>query len=50
MNAALSNLNAQALYQLLLANLRSKLMPEAHLVGITSGGAWLAQALHQDLA
>jgi len=50
MNAALSNLNAQALYQHLLANLRSKLMPEAHLVGITSGGAWLAQALHQDLA
>ena len=44
------NLDAQALYQALLKNLKSVLLPDTHLVGITSGGAWLAQALHQDLA
>jgi pyrimidine operon attenuation protein/uracil phosphoribosyltransferase len=44
------NLDAQALYQALLKNLKSVVRPDTHLVGITSGGAWLAQALHQDLA
>jgi pyrimidine operon attenuation protein/uracil phosphoribosyltransferase len=42
-------LDAHALYQQLLQNLQSLLSPQAHLVGITSGGAWLAERLHNDL-
>ena len=42
-------LDAQALYQQLLQSLQSSLSPQAHLVGITSGGAWLAERLHHDL-
>jgi pyrimidine operon attenuation protein / uracil phosphoribosyltransferase len=42
-------LDAAALYAQLLQGVRSLRGPDTHLVGITSGGAWLAQALHQDL-
>ena len=43
-------LDAQALYAQLLQAVRQRRQPQTHLVGITSGGAWLAQALHKDLA
>ena len=43
------SLDAQALYAHMLKDL-SKLVPDtAHLVGITSGGAWLAQKLQADM-
>jgi pyrimidine operon attenuation protein / uracil phosphoribosyltransferase len=42
-------LDAAALYAQLLAGVRSLRSADTHLVGITSGGAWLAQALHKDL-
>ena len=43
-------LDAEALYRELLRGVRTMLRPDSHLVGITSGGAWLAQRLHADLA
>jgi pyrimidine operon attenuation protein/uracil phosphoribosyltransferase len=43
------SLDAQALYGQMLKDLRERLSPTAHLVGITSGGAWLAERLHTDL-
>ena len=43
------SLDAQALYGQMLTDLRERLGPTAHLVGITSGGAWLAERLHVDL-
>lgn len=43
------SLDAQALYGQMLKDLRERLSPTAHLVGITSGGAWLAERLHADL-
>jgi pyrimidine operon attenuation protein/uracil phosphoribosyltransferase len=43
------SLDAQALYGQMLTDLRERLSPTAHLVGITSGGAWLAERLHADL-
>jgi pyrimidine operon attenuation protein / uracil phosphoribosyltransferase len=42
-------LDAQALYAQLLKGVRSLRSADTHLVGITSGGAWLAEALHKDL-
>lgn len=42
-------LNAEALYQELLRGVRSLSRAETRLVGITSGGAWLAQRLQRDL-
>jgi len=42
-------LDAQALYAQMLHDLRYRLPVAAHLVGITSGGAWLAEQLHADL-
>lgn len=42
-------LDAQALYQELLRGVRSLCTADTRLVGITSGGAWLAQRLQQDL-
>jgi pyrimidine operon attenuation protein / uracil phosphoribosyltransferase len=42
-------LDAQALYAELLKGVRSLRGADTHLVGITSGGAWLAEALHKDL-
>ena len=42
-------LNAEALYQELLRGVRSLCQADTRLVGITSGGAWLAQRLQRDL-
>ena len=42
-------LDAESLYQELLKGVRSLLTPQARLVGITSGGAWLATRLQKDL-
>ena len=49
MNNALSSLDAETLYRQLLDALQVALSPEAHLVGITTGGAWLAERLQHDL-
>ena len=43
-------LDAESLYQELLKGVRGLLTPQARLVGITSGGAWLAARLQKDLA
>lgn len=43
------HLDAEALYQQLLRGVRPLLQPETVLVGIWSGGAWLAERLQQDL-
>ena len=43
-------LDAQALYADLLQGARALCRPDTRLVGITSGGAWLAQRLQVDLA
>ena len=42
-------INAQALYGTLRDGVRSMLVAQTRLVGITSGGAWLAAQLQQDL-
>ncbi len=42
-------LDAEALYRELLRGVRSLMGPQTQLAGITSGGAWLAERLHQDL-
>jgi pyrimidine operon attenuation protein/uracil phosphoribosyltransferase len=42
-------LDAEALYRELLRGVRQLLGPDTRLVGITSGGAWLAERLQQDL-
>lgn len=42
-------LDAEALYQDLLAGVRGLQRPQAALVGIWSGGAWLAERLQRDL-
>ena len=42
-------LDAEALYTELLAGLRPLLKPGAVLVGVWSGGAWLAERLQRDL-
>jgi pyrimidine operon attenuation protein/uracil phosphoribosyltransferase len=42
-------LNAEALYLELLRGARSLCTANTRLVGITSGGAWLADRLHRDL-
>jgi len=41
--------DAQALYAQLLAGVKGLLRPATRLVGITSGGAWLAARLQRDL-
>ena len=43
------NLDAEALYAELLAGVRPLLTPASALVGIWSGGAWLAERLQRDL-
>jgi pyrimidine operon attenuation protein/uracil phosphoribosyltransferase len=43
-------LDAQALYLELLRGVRSLCKPDTRLVGITSGGAWLAERLQHDLS
>ena len=42
-------LDAEALYKELLRGVRSLCKAETRLVGITSGGAWLAERLQRDL-
>lgn len=42
-------LDAESLYQELLKGVRGLLTQQARLVGITSGGAWLAARLQKDL-
>ena len=43
-------LDAEALYRELLRGVQQMRVPQTRLVGITSGGAWLAERLQQDLA
>jgi pyrimidine operon attenuation protein / uracil phosphoribosyltransferase len=43
------SLNAEALYAELLAVLKAMVTPATRLVGVASGGAWLAQRLGPDL-
>lgn len=43
------HLDAEALYRDLVGGVRGLLQPDAALVGIWSGGAWLAERLQQDL-
>jgi pyrimidine operon attenuation protein/uracil phosphoribosyltransferase len=43
------HLDAEALYVQLRQGVQSMLRPDTRLVGITSGGAWLAQRMHKDL-
>jgi pyrimidine operon attenuation protein / uracil phosphoribosyltransferase len=46
------NLDAETLYQQLLKQIRQSLperASEPHLIGVHSGGAWIAQRLHKDL-
>jgi len=43
-------LDAEALYRELLRGVQQLGAGEAKLVGVTSGGAWLAERLHKDLA
>jgi pyrimidine operon attenuation protein/uracil phosphoribosyltransferase len=42
-------LDAESLYRELLRGIQQLHQPGTQLVGIASGGAWLAQRLHQDL-
>ena len=42
-------LDAEALYRELLRGVQQLRTPEAKLVGITSGGAWLAERMQKDL-
>ena len=42
-------LDAEVLYRQLLSGVATLRGPDTRLVGITSGGAWLAQRLHRDL-
>ncbi|TSA06482.1 MAG: bifunctional pyr operon transcriptional regulator/uracil phosphoribosyltransferase PyrR [Comamonadaceae bacterium] len=42
-------LDAEALYVELLAGVRALLRPETRLVGVTSGGVWLAERMQRDL-
>ena len=42
-------LDAEALYLELKRGVQALLRPETRLVGVTSGGAWLAERLQQDL-
>ena len=46
---SLLTLDAEALYKELLRGVRSLSRAETRLVGITSGGAWLAERLQRDL-
>ena len=43
-------LDAEALYRELVRGVRMLQSPDTRLVGITSGGAWLAERLQKDLA
>ncbi len=47
--AGVASLDAEALYAELLRTVPALITPETHLVGIVSGGRWLAERLHADL-
>ena len=49
MNTGSLALDAEALYLELKRGVQALLRPETRLVGVTSGGAWLAERLQQDL-
>lgn len=51
MNPSLDNLDAEALYQVLLAQIQARVknLPNLALVGIRSGGAWIAERMAKDL-
>ena len=42
-------LDAEALYAELLDSVKALVTPQTHLLGIASGGVWLAERLHHDL-
>jgi len=42
-------LDAEALYAELLDSVKVLITPQTHLLGIASGGVWLAERLHHDL-
>jgi len=42
-------LDAQALYSELLSGVRAMFRPDMRLIGVTSGGVWLAERLQRDL-
>ncbi|BCO26039.1 bifunctional protein PyrR [Rhodoferax lithotrophicus] len=42
-------LDAEALYADLVRSIRGLLQPDTHLLGVTSGGVWLAERLQKDL-
>ena len=44
------SVDAEALYLELLAGVRALFRPGMHLIGVTSGGAWLAERLQRDMA
>lgn len=48
--AADLQLDAEALYAMMLRAVRTLCSPATRLVGVTSGGAWLAERLQRDLA
>lgn len=50
MNTSAPPPHAEAAYNDLKSMLKPVVSPEVHLVGIFSGGAWVAKRLHQDLA
>ena len=41
--------DAERLFEALVAQLRGRVMPDTAIVGIATGGAWLAERLHQAL-
>ena len=47
MSAALPNV--EQLYAQLLAELRPRMTPDTGIVGVVTGGVWLAERLHRDL-
>ena len=49
MSTGALSLDAEALYRELLRGVQQLRSADTRLVGITSGGAWLAERLHQDL-
>lgn len=51
MNPSPENLNAEALYQALLEQIQTRLkgVPNLALVGIRSGGAWIAERMAKDI-
>jgi pyrimidine operon attenuation protein/uracil phosphoribosyltransferase len=50
MSTGALSLDAEALYRELMRGVQQLRTPQTRLVGITSGGAWLAERLHKDLA